>query len=212
VEAFVKAGLDNEWDKSQNKYLPDDEDLKFNRKTRAIDLSKYQHVGWGIFLGKYHITIGYEIKETKMGKNKATVKVRYKRLGWIWDTPVHIKECRSLQTTKDKQEADNLLEAAKKLAYKQKGWVWDAKGCQFLHITNDTDEVTYHLAKPGKFWRVTDPYEPHISVSSGIRQLEEIKRYDTPKRKTNPSEKQKIEIEKAIKILENHLKDENKGR
>ncbi len=219
VEAFVRAGLRDvlisveemrlcdEILQGQSKYFPDKEDEKINRKTRVMDASE----PWGHSLDKFHIAAGYEIKEVRKGKNKASVKVLYKRLGWIWHMPMHIKECRS-RTAKDKHEKETLLETAIKLNYKKKGWVWDKEGCQFLHITNDTLEVTYDLAKPGMVWRIIYSYEPNISVNSAIKVLKCLIIEKPKVVRTYPSEKQEIEIKEAIETLEKHLKNDSKRR
>lgn len=192
-----------------NKYFPNDEDIKANRKTRVIDLSKE----WGYASPPTHIVTGYEIKEVKKSKNKSTVKVLYKRLGWTWQTPIFVSECRALRTMKDKdKETDTgfrILETAKKTVATKKGQAWDKEDCKFLHITNDTQEVTYHLAKAGKFWKIISLNELYVSLSSEIKGLYRLKESDNP-RGTSPSEKQKTEIREAIKTLENYLKNENK--
>ena len=70
-----------------------------------------------------------------------------------------------------------------------------------LQITNDTQEVTYSLAKPGKFWRISDLCEPYISVSSAIKLLECEMRERPEVSGAKPSEKQKLGIKQDIKIL-----------
>lgn len=194
-----------------NQYFPDDDDLKANLKTRVIDVNK----PWGEAWIEIHIATGYEIKEVKKSKNKATVKVLYKRLGWLWEWPVRMKKCRSSQSAEDKQKTDtthSLIESAAKIVYKQKGLMQDEKGCKFLHITNDTREEIYELAKPGRFWRVTNSYEPHISISSAIKLLKcLIQKPDPRVKKDYASEDQKIEVQKDIETLEKYLKNADKG-
>jgi hypothetical protein len=210
VEAFVKTYLEaNDYPDSAvtRKYFPNDDDIKANRKTRVIDLNKE----WGEASNRTHIATGYEIKEVKKSNRKATVKVLYRRLGWTWSTPIFISECRASHTTKDKEKETGrgyrILETAEKIVYEKKGWIWDKEDCEFLYISNDMHEVIYHLAKPGKFWRIISTFELHVSVSTKIKGLYRLKNSDDP-RGTHPSEKQKLEISEAIKFLEKYLKDE----
>jgi ankyrin repeat protein len=215
VEAFVKSALRDlpvtvEEMRScadifavQSKYLPKQEDIRYNRKTLVMAPSER----WGPSWSRLHIAKDFEIKEVQEDANRATVKVLYKRLGWVWNIPIEITECRSSAAAKDRQEARprGLLEAVIKHDGKQKGWVWDKDGCRFLHITNDTQEVTYSLAKPGKFWRIIHSYEPSISVSSAIKFLECLMRTQPGVSSTYPSDEQAIQIKQDIRMLERHL-------
>jgi len=208
VEVFVKTYLDADDYPDlnvTNKYFPNADDIKSIRKTRIIDLGKE----WGEASICTHIATGYEIKDVKKSNNKAAVKVLYKRLGWTWNHHSYISECRDSHTTKDiEKETDvgyRILETVKKTAHKKKGCVWDKEDCKYFHITDDTQEVIYHLAKPDKFWRIVSTYEPYVSVSSKIKGLYRLKKSDGS-RGTPLSEKQKAEIGEAIKTLEQYLK------
>lgn len=211
VIAFIETGFSSEANEELNKYFPNNDDIKSIRKNRIIDLSKE----WGYASDRTHIAIGYEIKEVKKDNNKASVIITYKRLGWKWQRPIDIKECRESRFTKDKaKEIDaeyHILEKTTKIVRKKKGWLWDKEGCKFLHITNDIQEVTYHLAKPGKFWRIINVYEPRVSVDIAIKELNRLKGIDWTNddpRGPGPSEKQKTEIEEAINHLEKYLINE----
>lgn len=212
VEAFVKAALGDvsitnekmrlcdEILRVQYKYLPNREDEEANHKAHVIDLGE----PWGPLLDKYHGTLGFEINDVKKNKNRATVKVLYRRLGWIWIYPLNNKECRSL-STKDEHEPKlpGSLDVTIEIPNKQKGSVRDNGGCRFLHITHDSQEVSYDLAKPGKFWRIISSYEPHISVSSAIKLLECTVRKVPGVVRSYPSKEQELEIRKDISLLEN---------
>lgn len=203
VEAFIETGLRDatneekmslcdEFLRPQYKYLPDEEDKKSNSKTHVLDLAE----PWGPCINKYHIVTGFETKEEKRDKNKTVIKVIYKRLGWIWDTPKNINKCYASVNNTNVFEKNIPDQSNKK-----KGWVWDKDGCKFLYITNDTHAVSYHLAKPGKLWRITDCYEPHISVNAAIKLLEcEIRKRPSVST-TYPSAEQTIEIKKDIETL-----------
>ncbi|MDP2861329.1 MAG: hypothetical protein Q8N95_00890 [Desulfobacterales bacterium] len=183
VIAFIETGFSSEANEELNKYFPNNDDIKSIRKTRIIDLSKE----WGYASDRTHIATGYEIKEVKKDNNKASVIITYKRLGWKWQRPIDIKECRESRFTKDKE------------------------GCKILHITNDIQEVTYRLAKPGKFWRIINVYEPRVSVDIAIKELNRLKGIDWTNddpRGPGPSDKQKTEIEEAINHLEKYLINE----
>jgi hypothetical protein len=116
---------------------------------------------------------------------------------------------------KDKEKESDagfrILETAKKTADMKKDKVWDTEKCKFLHITNDTQEVIYHLAKPKEFWRIVSLNELYVSVNAKIKGLYRLEKSDHPK-STKPSEKQKKEIREAIKVLEKYSNNENKER
>ena len=110
VKAFIEAGLKstitvsemglcNEILRAQEKYFPNEKDVKEISKTHVIDPNTF----WGPLLDKYHVVTGFEIKEVKQTKNKASIKVVYNRLGWIWNTPKYIKKC----YTASLKESDN---------------------------------------------------------------------------------------------------------
>jgi len=215
VEAYVRLYLVDAGDYPDQavtrKYYPNADDIEANRKTRVIDLDKE----WGEISDHTHIATGYEIKEVRKSDRKAEVKVLYKRLGWTWSTPIYISECRDSRTIKDmEKESDagfHILETAQKLADKKKDKVWDAEKCKFLHITNDTQEEIYHLARPGEFWRIVSLDEKYVSINAKIKGLYRLEKSDHP-RSTNPSEKQKEEIREAIRLLKKYLNNENKER
>ncbi len=212
VEAFAEAALGDvsitnekmrlcdEILRVQYKYLPNREDEEANRKAHVIDLAE----PWGPLLDRYHIPRGFEITEVKKRKNRATVKVLYRRLGWIWVYPLYVEACRS-GSTKDKHgpNTPGSLDVAIKIPIKLKGSVRENEGCRFLHVTNDSQVVSYDLAKPGRFWRIISGYEPHISVSSAIKLLECTVRKVPGVVRSYPSRYQEIEITKDISLLEN---------
>ena len=70
---------DHEILRVQYAYLPNHEDLDANRKNRAINLGQ----PWGPYWGKWDIVTGFEIKEVKKSDRSATVKVVYRRVGWM---------------------------------------------------------------------------------------------------------------------------------
>lgn len=156
---------------------------------------------------RLHIATGFEIEGASCHKNRATVKVVYRRLGWISDLPVNVAACRSRSSMKDPryQKPSTLVKAVVKIGTERQGWVWDKEGCRILHITNDFEEVSYHLARPGKFWRVVGSYEPHISVGSATKMLKcwLIARPDVSR--SMPSDEQRTEIAEHVRILEEHL-------
>ncbi len=122
--------------------------------------------------------------------------VVYKRLGWIWDYPVSIKECRKLSSAKFQHETNEQRRR------------WDNESCRFLHITSDMQEVSYDLSKPGKFWRITGSYEPYVSVSSAIKVLQwQIRESPSGTSRVEASGPQKIEMSEDIKMLQKHLRD-----
>jgi hypothetical protein len=215
VTAFIEAGLKstitvsemglcNEIIKGQRKYFPDEKDVKVFSKTHLIDLSE----PWGPFGGKYHVVTGFKIKEIKKRKSKATIKVMYKRLGWIWDAPMFIKKCFTVSIKESESiDASNPVphNEQEKIDNDKKIWIWDKNECRFLFITNDTHEVTYHLAKPGQLWRITDGYEPHVSIDSAIKALKCMITERPLVSTLYPSANQQIEIKKDIEILKKHL-------
>lgn len=214
VKAFIDEGLKveisddemrlcMEFLRSQYKYLPDDEDIRLNEISHVLDLGE----PWGPCLNKYHIVTGFEIKEENVDKNKAEVKVIYKRLGWIWNKPQYLKNCYSLDTKTNVFENSVHMSSnnRNKIADKKKALLLDNNVCRFLYITNDTHEIIYHLVRPGNRWRISDCYEPHISINSAIKFLEcTIKRNSSVSR-TYPSAKQTIEIKKNIEQLKKYL-------
>lgn len=182
----------------QNRYFINERDLLSDTSDDLQPSTRYN-------LSTYNITDGFEISEVKQDGNRATVKVAYRRLGWISVEPIHITECRSKRPPDGKQEMkpSGLLEAMIKTADEQK--VWGKERCRFLHITNDTPEVTYNLARPGKTWRIIDSYDPYISVSSAIKLLQCTMRHRPNVSTTYPSKAQVIEITQDIGMLEQHL-------
>jgi hypothetical protein len=206
VKAFIEAGLKStmpaiemrlcfeEILKAQHKYFPDKTDESSNRKTRVLDLSE----PWGQCLNKYHIVKNYEINEVKVIGRKAAIKVTYKRLGWIWFTPKYLKKCKD----QNNKTTDATVDILAPMNSEKK----DKDDCKFLHITKDTNTVLYHLAKPGRFWRITDCCEPHVSVESAIKIMEcEITEIPGIS-KEYPSEEQKKSIRKNMEDLKNMTK------
>jgi len=212
VKAFIEAGLKStiitkemrlcdEVLNAQYKYFPDEMDRKIDIKTRVLSGP------WGHCLNKYHIVTGYEIKEGRVFGNKAAIKVTYNRLGWIWFTPTHLKKCKDRHEIITGTTINTLAPTSIEKMEKD--------DCKFVRITKDTSTVIYHLAKPGRFWRIIDCCEPHVSVESAIKILEceitEIKGIS----KQYPSEEQKAVIRTSIEefkkygqIREEELADE----
>jgi Zn-finger protein len=116
---------------------------------------------------------------------------------------------------KDKEKESDagflILETAQMVDDTKKDKVWDAEKCRFLHITNDTREEIYRLAKPGEFWRIVSLNESYVSINSKIKGLHRLEKSNKP-RTTLPSEKQKKEIRDAIKVLKKYSNNENKER
>jgi hypothetical protein len=207
VKAFIEAGLRSnksteemrlcdEVLEAQNRYFPDHNDEKQNLKTRVLNLGE----PWGHCLNKYHIVTGYEIKAAKVSGNKAAIEVTYKRLGWIWFSPQYLKECNDQHNKITDATGNKLVPMNSARKKKDKG------ECKFLHITEDTNKVLYHLAKPGRFWRITDCCEPHVSVESAIKILECQITERKSVSKTYPSEEQKRMIRRDIEDLKNVTK------
>jgi hypothetical protein len=185
----------------QNPYFFGGEDVEANEKIQIVDDDERSEFS----LGKYNIMTGFEIKEVKKEGKVAAVKILYKRLGWVWDHPVHIRECRNLQPAKKEEQlkAHHLSSEQIRTYGQQKRSQWDEEGCRFLRITNDTQEVNYGLAKPGRFWRIIGSYEPYVSVSSAIKILQwEITEVAQGVSRVEPSERQKAQLGQDISVLQ----------
>jgi hypothetical protein len=175
VEAFVKVCL-------EDVILPKEELLGYY-VNQDYEKSKYfieETPGWDCF----DVGTGYEIKEVKKGKKKASVKVLYKRLGRLCDD-YYIRGTKKPRTRAKEQEEYNHL----------------------LYMTNDTEEVRYSLVREKDVWLIKSEYYPtYISVNGAIKRLEYrmTKYHGTVK--TEPSEMEKEEIKRIIKLLEDYLK------
>jgi ankyrin repeat protein len=207
VKAFINEALEdgpitveemrscNEILLVQNKYFLKDREITPGSENEDLDQEPPE------LPFRFDIAQGFEIKEVNTSDKRATVKVIYRRLGWIWDYPLgRSEECHSAESIKDKRTTNlsGPLGATTKIAGNETSGVVDKDECRFLNVSNDTQEETYNLAKPGKFWRIIRSDEHYISVGSAIKRLE-------CKTRKLASKEQKLEIKQDIKILEQHL-------
>lgn len=139
----------------------------------------------------FDVGTGYEIKEVKQTNNKGTVKVTFRRLGRLCPT-YFIKGKRGTPLVAAREIAKERL---KKEEYNH-----------LLFLTDDTQELTYSLKKDKGLWKIESLANPtYISVGAAINELNSQMTNYPGVRKMTPSEEEKSEIKRVIKILEGHL-------
>ena len=193
VEAFVKEAMNGvpitveEMRSSDDIYLVQEKYFIRLREGQDQKDSRFP-----MMCPTFVIATGYAIKKVSVGKDEATVTVVYNELGFIWDTPV--RYC---------LQPEILPERPREL---KKGRFESRRdSSKFLNITNDTEEVTYELAKPDGVWRLINEYFPRISVSSAISLLE-YKLKEAPREGERcPSPEQKQMMKQDIKTLEQYM-------
>jgi hypothetical protein len=161
---------------------------------------------------RFDIATDYEIKKVDTHKNRSTVTVLYHRLGWIWNWPLDKSDCHPTPVTDDKSTT-NLpapLKPTSGMIGKETTERIDDQKCHFLNISNDTQEVTYSLARPANYWRILDSDTRYISVSSAFKRLQ-CQMNKKPGTASSPvappleTDEQNIEIKQNIETLIHYL-------